>query len=240
MNDTIKKIDLELRAALKIGAQDLAAGTLSDGNVASDLHAFYNVVGMKEGWLKPEYATPLSEQDKTTQAKNIMAVAQPIEFWVNAILYLAKPGMENEMLQGMARSVLYEANRGDSMLELAAAGQHETWKAFVAKYQGERVIPGYEQLKAPLTGLDAEKAAKFAKKFGDRIANAANAALAAGRFDQNVAVNPKLRVDNFVQFNEVYANLPQGEKDQDRLVIAVTTDRMLERALVGQYTRQIQ
>jgi len=56
---------------------------VQEGTLASDLHNYYNIIGQKEGWLKLEYATPLSQQDQITQIKNIEAALDVVKFWLN-------------------------------------------------------------------------------------------------------------------------------------------------------------
>ena len=45
--------------------------------------------------------------------------------------------------------------------------------------------------------------------------------------------NPKFREDNYKQFTTNYAALSEKEKEQDRLIITVITDRILQRADIG-------
>ncbi len=180
-----------LKGALaELEAEDLEV-RVQEGTLASDLHTFYNNVGLSEGWLKPEYATPLSEQDAVNQVKNIDAAKDVIKYWVGAIETGELSG--DAVLEAMSTAVAYEDNRGYSHLEAAADSQHEAWKSFVGANQAERVTPGHE----------------------------------------------KFRQDNYDQFTKGYGDLSPKEMDQDRLVVAVITDRVLEKAEIS-YVRQIE
>ncbi len=172
----------------ELSGSDLALN-VRDGTLSADLHAYYNEVGKKEGWLKPEYATPLSQQDETNKIKNVDAAKDVVQYWLSQFDQLTDEGF---LMDAIIRSVSYEANRGDPNLEAAADSQHEQWKRFIGTYQKERVTPG----------------------------------------------NPKFREANYNQYNAAYSGLNEKEKDQDRLIVAVVTDRVLERSDIG-YERQI-
>lgn len=45
--------------------------------------------------------------------------------------------------------------------------------------------------------------------------------------------HPEFREDNYRQYKTKYKDLSETEKDQDRLVVAVITDRILERSGIG-------
>ena len=166
--------------------QELDSGDIDEasreGTLGAYLHGFYNQVGMKEGWLKEEYATPLSEQDEVNKRKNIDAAKDVVKYWSQQL-----EGRGEDVIEEMKRCVNYEANRGYGPLEKAADAQHEQWKNFVEEHQPERITPGHEEF----------------------------------------------REKNYEQFKKRYHDLSEQEKDQDRLVVAVITDRILTEADIG-------
>jgi len=205
---------MNLAMELSLALNELRDPNLScsakDGTLAADLHAFYNVVGLEEGWLLPEYATPLSEQPEVTQVKNVDAALDVVNYWItqmggddmnnNVVAHLLNSelgGTNNNqysnLVQNMMACVDYESNRGNSHLEAAADSQHEQWVRFVDEHQKERVTPGHE----------------------------------------------KFREKNYKQFLAKYSELSENEKDQDRLAVAVLTDRILANADIG-YKSKIQ
>jgi hypothetical protein len=186
-----KQVYQALRKSLEeLSSEDVDISS-RDGTLAAELHGYYNQVGLKAGWLKPEYATALSMQDHTNKRKNISAARDVLEYWVHQFEGNGSDFEEGIVVE-MQRAVNYEQNRGNIHLEAASDSQHEQWKRFVAEYQSERVTPG----------------------------------------------SPKFRQDNYDQFNAPYVNLSEKVKDQDRLVVAVITDNVLERSEIG-YERVI-
>src|SRR3990172_12825972 len=128
MDKMTRKIYVTLRDTLtELTAENLGADSL-DCTIAANLHEFYNAVGQKEGWLKPEYATPLSQQSKINQRKNLEAATDVIRYWVSSI---ENTQHEFNALETMTKCINYEASRGYSFLEEAAAFQHEQWRNFV-------------------------------------------------------------------------------------------------------------
>src|SRR3989304_661534 len=81
LNETIYQILVQKRSELV----DLSTKESSkDETLAARLHEHYNVLGREEGWLKPEYDTPLSEQDNINQRKNIDAALDVLKYWIAA------------------------------------------------------------------------------------------------------------------------------------------------------------
>lgn len=173
--------------ALKRSLEELSSEDVDsnarDGTLAAELHGYYNQVGLKEGWLKPEYATPLSRQDSTNKRKNILAVRNVLEYWAGQFKEQNREVQEG-LVDEMQKAVRYEASRGNLHLERASDSQHKQWKSFVEMYQSERITPG----------------------------------------------NPKFREDNYRQYQTPYEGLSEKVKDQDRLVVAVITDMVLDKA----------
>lgn len=121
---------------------------VSDNSLAGQLHGYYNVVGIKEGWLNQEYATPLSKQDKINQQKNIDAAIDVVSFWLK-YLRAEQRGAENLNVPDLMKKVVedFNAERHNEILENAAESQHVQWCRFVSKYQKERVTPGHEKFR---------------------------------------------------------------------------------------------
>lgn len=203
----------------------LESGELCDkiaqGRLPADLHEYYNQVGLRQGWLKPEYATPLSEQGKVTQIKNVDSARDVVQYWLSVADMIEQVTEARDTLKGrysdiaggavggaiemmlfvtepvdivdaMKRCVDYEANRGYRFLESGSESQHEQWRTFVETHQKDRITPGHKDF----------------------------------------------RKDNYDQWNKKYSQLTGKEQDQDRLFVAVATDRILERAVEG-YKRMI-
>lgn len=163
------------------------------GTLAASLHDFYNKVGLKEGWLKPEYATPLSQQDKVNKLKNVLAAKDVVKYWFENFEMSGEITDNNlQLVEDMKFAVDYEENRGNFHLEMASESQHNQWRKFVLNYQKERITRS----------------------------------------------NPKFREDNYRQYASAYSKLSEKEKDQDRLIVAVVTDKILEKARIG-YKRKI-
>jgi len=132
---------ISVRGALQ--SDDLAA-RVQDGMPAAELHAFYNQVGLKAGWLKLEYATTLSRQDATNQKKNVDAALDVIGYWISrfdqtkaslfseksqrkyhAELYAAIEEIaRNSLVDEMKSCAVYKGRRGLRGLEEAAESQH--------------------------------------------------------------------------------------------------------------------
>lgn len=115
---------------------------IQEGTLAADLHAFYNQVDLKEGWLKPEYATPLSEQDEINQIKNIEAAKDVVRLWLWVFEEETKRKTGLNIVNAMEIAVMYEESRDEKgecpfLTELAAESQHEQWRKFVGTYQKE-------------------------------------------------------------------------------------------------------
>lgn len=128
-------------------ARDKMTGTdlernAQDGTIAAKLHAHYNIVGMKEGWLKKEYATPLSEQSDVNKQKNVAATVDVLDFWIAEFDGAESDIVRDGIVADMKKAMVYGLNKGNPRLEAASDAQHEQWKAFVSKYQAERVTPG--------------------------------------------------------------------------------------------------
>jgi len=143
----------------EISSEDTGA-SVRDGTLAAELHGYYNQVGLKQGWLKPEYATPLSLQDNTNKRKNIAAARDVLDYWLNE--FEGKDSLVQEgLVLEMQKAANYEQNRGNLHLEAASDSQHEQWKKFVSEYQGERITPGnpkfrqdnYDQFKTSYSDL---------------------------------------------------------------------------------------
>lgn len=165
--------------------KNIKTNNIQDGSLAAELHAYYNTIGLKEGWLKQEYATTLSKQDSINQIKNIEAVAAVVNFWKN-VFDSQKDTLDIIRIMQKCIIAFLEQNKFE-WLEIAASKQHEQWQHFVGMHQKERITPG----------------------------------------------DPKFRKDNYDQFNKSYEDLSLKEKNQDRLIIAVITDRILEQAGIG-------
>ena len=183
-----------------------------EGTLAAGLHAFYNQVGLNEGWLKPEYATPLSKQDLTNQRKNVLAALDVVKYWadqfdrIEKVLNRPYSGSlahaimgEDEMELRAQECLIEEMNHTVEYLKherphqnFGAESQHEQWRKFMFKYQSERI-------------------------------------------DQQ---STKYREDNFRQFHTAYSDLSPKEKNQDKLILAVVTDMILANADIG-YERKI-
>ncbi|MBT4166096.1 hypothetical protein HOE04_03600 [archaeon] len=152
MEYDISKRFQKISSALKdvsdvLQSNDLVA-RVQDGMPAAELHSFYNQVGLKEGWLKPEYATPLSEQDKTNQVKNVDAALDVVDYWISRFEGNKFSEMGREGLIGAMESCVdYEGNRGLFELENAAESQHNQWRSFIGTYQKERITPGHEKFR---------------------------------------------------------------------------------------------
>jgi len=190
---------------------------VSDNNLASELHAFYNTVGLEEGWLKPEYATPLSAQDEINKQKNINAAKSVVEYWNTEFEQLPQyvsrqfeeydrrlmdtshaytfneiaEQIKTNLIEKMTLCTSYKDNRTLDMLEKASSIQHDIWKEFVKTYQQERITPG----------------------------------------------NLKFREENYKQYLASYKDLSEEDKDKDRLIIAVITDSILTRADIGYHPK---
>ncbi|GEM_PF-6868960 len=201
MNEQFQKVHLTLyqvRAALQ--SDDLAV-RVQDGTPAAELHAFYNQMGMKEGWLKPEYATPLSRQDAVNQQKNVDAALVVVNYWIPRFDYvegLMQPGSSfrsrfgdeaydiidhgrKVMVEEMELCVEYQTHRNLRGVREGAESEHQQWRRFVATYQKERITPGHE----------------------------------------------KFRKDNYDQFKMDFAHLTEQLQDQDRTPVAVICDVIL-------------
>ncbi len=137
-----KNAILNLEHALENLSHEDISKNAQEGTLAAHLHAFYNTIGLKEGWLQKEYATPLSEQDPITQLKNIEAAKDVLRYWTRQ-LKTAKTETEHlSIIDTMKKVTDYEKHRGDYHLEAAAESQHEQWKMFVKENQPERITPG--------------------------------------------------------------------------------------------------
>ena len=187
--------------ALNAAKTELTSIADIDDTVAATLHNHYNVVGVEQGWLKPEYATPLSEQSSVNQTKNIQAVVSVMD----GLLDLYTEGKVNEanMVDVLEMCAHYKNNRGFDVLENVAYDQHEQWRDFVWTHQRERVTPGDENFRQG--NYD-----QFNAKYDDR------------RSDCDYVLNCEdLRT----------AVLTEKEQDLDRLVVAVVSDTILARTV---------
>ena len=192
--ENAERIYATLEECLKeLSGEDLQSCT-QDGTLAAELHAYYNQVGLKEGRLKPEYATSLSKQDGVNKRKNIDAVNDVVNYWIGEFDRYTSDIGRALIIDDMRYSVGYEKHRGNLRLEAAAESQHEQWRNFVGAYQKERITLGDE----------------------------------------------KFRKDNYEQYNKAYKDLSEEEKDKDRLIVAVVTDRILERVGILGYGRRIE
>jgi hypothetical protein len=184
-----------------------------EGTLAANLHNYYNKVGLKEGWLKPEYATPLFKQESDTQQKNVLAAQDVVKYWRTQFKriddILDRPYSHNlahaitgedemelsareDLIYEMITAVDYLKNCDRPHVNFGAESQHDQWRAFVEKYQHDRIDPQ----------------------------------------------SPKFRQDNYKQFHTEYSDLSPKEKNQDRLILAIITDNILDRAEIG-YQRKI-
>jgi hypothetical protein len=120
---------------------------VQDGMPTAELHAFYNIEGMNEGWLKPEYATPLSAQDDVNKEKNIGAALDVINYWIGQFDETTDFSSSNSIVDRMKSSIDYESNRGLTSLEEAAESQHNQWRRFVNQHQKERINPNHKEFR---------------------------------------------------------------------------------------------
>lgn len=107
-----------------------------NNSLAGILHSFYNLVGEKQGWLKQEYATPLSEQNVVNKKKNVEAV-------LDVVKYFMDNGFEQESLNECIET--YLLGEQSELLDKVSDAQHEQWKSFVNKYQKEKITPEHEK-----------------------------------------------------------------------------------------------
>ncbi len=208
---------LRVKGAILQNSQELYSQSLDaavkEGSLAAGLHAYYNQVGLKEGWLKPEYATPLYKQNLVNQQKNMLAAADVITYWslqfrriewalnrpysgslAHAIMGEALMEFEaqRDLVDEMIKAVDYLDNNSRPHVNFGADSQHEQWKKFVSAYQKDRINPQ----------------------------------------------SPNFREENYRQFNALFGNLSEKEKNQDRLILAVLTDMILANADI-EYQRKI-
>ena len=141
MIDTIQVLGSLEKCLSELCSEDVDS-SCKEGTLAAALHGYYNQVGLKAGWLKPEYATPLSEQDEVNKRKNILAAQDVLCYW--KVRFEERDEEErSQLVEAMERSVDYEAHRGEVLLEAASNSQHRQWQRFVEEFQKERITPGH-------------------------------------------------------------------------------------------------
>ncbi len=139
-----------IRKAINAGRAELFGPhelSVVEGTLAARLHEYYNQMGMKEGWLRKEYATPLSEQDRTNQEKNKSAAKGVLDYWGNRFASAATEEAQTALKDMILAAKGPEHFEGNNRLRAAANAQHEIWKRFVEKFQPERITPGHEKFR---------------------------------------------------------------------------------------------
>jgi len=114
---------------------------------ADHVNDYYNRLGLKQGWLRPENAVKLKKLDELARLKNIYAVRDVINFWIKVFrgeirIHEIDPKLLN-IPQIMAETVKdFLEHRRNKYLEYAAFMQHQQWRKFEYQYQRERITEG--------------------------------------------------------------------------------------------------
>jgi len=130
---------------------DYKIDSFKEGSFASEIHRYYNEIGLKEGWLKPEYMTELAQQDNITKKKNIEAAKDVICFWRK--MFNQQHGLFHmdhhlDIIRIMQECIIsFLTHKEFKWLEECSKSQHEQWKKFVNEYQKERITPSHKDFR---------------------------------------------------------------------------------------------